>query len=187
MFKISFFFQQCLFDDLQDLPKYAALRKINDFIKRARMAKIHAYIISSLKSDMPKMFGKGKRKKELIKNLPTLLTRVQQEHMVSNSDMPPAENMQAKLALCDFTKFPPLKEKLIQAVDQMLDQDIAELMGIVPQDAEEQPISGGAFSDVKDTISPFGFMKCEVRKMALIPMFNCIFCVFLSRCFLKKK
>ena len=41
---------QCLFDDLQDLPKYAALRKINDFIKRARMAKIHAYIISSLRS-----------------------------------------------------------------------------------------------------------------------------------------
>ena len=150
------------------------------------MAKIHAYIISSLKSDMPKMFGKGKRKKELIKNLPTLLTRVQQEHMVSNSDMPPAENMQAKLALCDFTKFPPLKEKLIQAVDQMLDQDIAELMGIVPQDAEEQPISGGAFSDVKDTISPFGFMKCEVRKIWR-NMFNCIFCVFLSRCFLKKK
>ena len=61
---------QCLFDDLQDLPKYAALRKINDFIKRARMAKIHAYIISSLKADMPKMFGKNKKKKELIKNLP---------------------------------------------------------------------------------------------------------------------
>ncbi len=45
---------QMLFDDLQDLPKYAAVRKINDFIKRARLAKIHAYIISSLKQDMPR-------------------------------------------------------------------------------------------------------------------------------------
>lgn len=152
---------QALFDDLQDLPKYAALRKINDFIKRARMSKIHAYIISSLKNDMPKMFGKSKKKKELIKNLPTLLKRVQEEHMVSPSDIPPAEALQTKLQLCDFTKFPTLKEKLVQNVDEMLDQDIAELMSIVPQDSEDQPISGGAFADVKDTTSPFGYMKCE--------------------------
>ena len=127
------------------------------------MAKIHAYIISSLKADMPKMFGKSKKKKALIKDLPTLLKRVQEEHLVSASDIPPSETLQAKLQGCDFTKFPPLKEKLIQAVDQMLDQDIAELMSIVPQDAEEPAISGGAFSDVKDTISPFGYMKCEVN------------------------
>ena len=111
---------------------------------------------------MPKMFGKGKRKKELIKNLPELLKRVQEEHMVSPSDIPPAENLQEKLANCDFTKFPTLKEKLTEAVDSMLDQDIAELMSIVPQDADEPAITGGAFADVKDTLSPFGFMKCEV-------------------------
>ena len=126
------------------------------------MSKIHAYIISSLKNDMPKMFGKNKKKKELIKNLPALLKRVQEEHMVSPSDIPPAESLQSKLQLCDFTKFPTLKEKLVQNVDEMLDQDIAELMSIVPQDSEDQPISGGAFADVKDTTSPFGFMKCEV-------------------------
>ena len=112
---------------------------------------------------MPKMFGKSKKKKELIKNLPTLLKRVQEEHMVSPSDIPPAEALQTKLQLCDFTKFPTLKEKLVQNVDEMLDQDIAELMSIVPQDSEDQPISGGAFADVKDTTSPFGYMKCEVR------------------------
>ena len=89
---------------------------------------------------MPKMFGKGKRKKELIKNLPELLKRVQEEHMVSPSDIPPAENLQEKLANCDFTKFPTLKEKLTEAVDSMLDQDIAELMSIVPQDADEPAI-----------------------------------------------
>lgn len=112
---------------------------------------------------MPKMFGKSKKKKELIKNLPTLLKRVQEEHMVSPSDIPPAESLQSKLQLCDFTKFPTLKEKLVQNVDEMLDQDIAELMSIVPQDSEDQPISGGAFADVKDTTSPFGYMKCEVN------------------------
>jgi len=40
-------------------------------------------------------------------------------------------------------------------------QDIADLMAIVPEDAEEPGITGGAFVDVKDTISPFGFQRCE--------------------------
>ncbi|XP_059080975.1 EH domain-containing protein 3-like [Tigriopus californicus] len=152
---------QLLFDDLQDLPKYAALRKINDLIKRARMAKIHAYILSSLRKDMPRFFGKGRKKKELIRAMPIMFKRVQEEHMVSASDIPPVELMQEKLAGYDFMKFPHLREKLIQAVDQMLDNDIAELMSIVPQDSEETPISGGAFDDVKDTKSPFGYQKCE--------------------------
>ena len=53
------------------------MRKLNDFIKRARQAKIHAYIIANLKDDMPKLFGKGRKKKELIKNLPALLKKIQ--------------------------------------------------------------------------------------------------------------
>ena len=36
----------------------AALRKLNDLIKRARLAKVHAYIISALRKDMPSVFGK---------------------------------------------------------------------------------------------------------------------------------
>ena len=102
---------QCLFDDLQDLPRYAAMRKLNDFIKRARMAKIHAYIISTLREDMPKLFGKGRKKKELIKNLPQLLKRIQEENMVSTSDMPELTDLQEKLGQADFKKFPPVKQK----------------------------------------------------------------------------
>ena len=43
----------------------------------------------------------------------------------------------------------------------MLDKDISELMGIVPNDFAEPVIRGGAFDDVKDVNSPFGFQKCE--------------------------
>lgn len=46
------------------------------------MAKIHAYIISALKADMPKFFGKGRKKKELIKNLPILFKKIMEEHLV---------------------------------------------------------------------------------------------------------
>ena len=161
---------QCLFDDLQDLPRYAAMRKLNDFIKRARMAKIHAYIIANLREDMPKMFGKGRKKKELIKNLPVLLKKIQEEHMVSSSDMPEVTDLQEKLSQADFLKFPNLKEKLIGQVNHMLDRDIADLMAIVPTDFSEPLIRGGAFDDVKDTISPFGFKKCEGKTC----YFSCI-------------
>ncbi|GMR30435.1 hypothetical protein PMAYCL1PPCAC_00629 [Pristionchus mayeri] len=50
--------QRDLFADLQGLPRDAALRKLNDLIKRARLAKVHAYIIAELDSQMPWMFWK---------------------------------------------------------------------------------------------------------------------------------
>jgi hypothetical protein len=49
---------------------------------------VHAYIISSLKKDMPAVFGKEAKKKELIKNLDALyasLQRVRRQHVNFNS------------------------------------------------------------------------------------------------------
>ena len=43
--------------------------QINEFVKRARAAKIHAYIISHLKKQMPAMMGKAKAQQKLIENL----------------------------------------------------------------------------------------------------------------------
>ena len=38
-------------------------------MKRARAAKIHAYIISHLKKEMPSMMGKAKAQQRLVDNL----------------------------------------------------------------------------------------------------------------------
>lgn len=43
--------------------------QINEFVKRARQAKIHAYIIGQLKKEMPAMIGKVKAQQRLIDNL----------------------------------------------------------------------------------------------------------------------
>ena len=82
---------------------------------------------------MPKFFGKGRKKKELIKSLPTLFKRIQEQHLVSAADIPTVDSMQDKLLNCDFSKFPQMKEKLISTVNAMLDTDIADLVGIIPQ------------------------------------------------------
>lgn len=44
--------QTDLFKDLMLLPKNNAIRKINELVKRSRLAKVHAYIISYLKNEM---------------------------------------------------------------------------------------------------------------------------------------
>lgn len=89
-FFLSFF---VYYRDLQSLPKNAALRKLNDLIKRARLAKVHAYIISELRNEMPSMFGKDSKKKDLIKNLGNVYDRLQREHQISPGDFPGKNNL----------------------------------------------------------------------------------------------
>ncbi|KAJ1427158.1 P-loop containing nucleoside triphosphate hydrolase [Sesbania bispinosa] len=52
--------QNDLLADLVDIPRKACDSRINEFVKRARSAKIHAYIISHLKMEMPALMGKAK-------------------------------------------------------------------------------------------------------------------------------
>jgi hypothetical protein len=53
------------------------------------LAKVHAYIIHALRKDMPAVFGKESKKKELIKNLDQLYGQIQREHQVKiNSNQP---------------------------------------------------------------------------------------------------
>uniref|UniRef100_A0A8C6KAE7 EH-domain containing 3 n=1 Tax=Nothobranchius furzeri TaxID=105023 RepID=A0A8C6KAE7_NOTFU len=149
--------EQDLFKDIQSLPRNAALRKLNDLIKRARLAKVHAYIISSLKKEMPSVFGKENKKKELIASLGDIYKRIEREHMISPGDFPNLKKMQDHLQAQDLTKFQPLKPKLLEAVDDMLASDIASLMVLVRQEETQCPnsvVKGGAFDGTLD--GPFG-------------------------------
>ena len=66
---------------------------------------MQAYIISSLKKDMPAMFGKEAKKKELIKNLDALYAQLQREHKINAGDFPDLEKMKKDLVHLDFAKF----------------------------------------------------------------------------------
>ncbi|XP_045620501.1 EH domain-containing protein 3 isoform X1 [Procambarus clarkii] len=158
--------EQDLFSDLQSLPRNAALRKLNDLIKRARLAKVHAYIISELKKEMPSMFGRENKKKELIKNLGTIYDKIQREHQISPGDFPEIKRMQEQLQHHDFTKFNVMKPRLLEAVDRMLAEDIARLMAMIPveeaaSNKENTVIRGGAFDGVMNDNTVFGFKRGE--------------------------
>ena len=153
---------QDLFKDLQSLPKNAALRKLNDLIKRSRSAKVHAYIIAELKEEMPSMFGKDSKKKELIKNLDKIYEKIQHVHNISPGDFPNIQKMREQLELADFKTFKPMDKKLIEKVDNMLASDVTQLMQMLPKEdykiSMENPVRGGAF---EDEAGPFGIGKAE--------------------------
>ncbi|MEJ1286056.1 hypothetical protein NN561_017060 [Cricetulus griseus] len=140
--------EQDLFRDIQGLPRHAALRKLNDLVKRARLVRVHAYIISYLKKEMPSVFGKENKKKQLILKLPVIFAKIQLEHHISPGDFPDCQKMQELLMAHDFTKFHSLKPKLLEALDEMLTHDIAKLMPLLRQEeleSVEAGVQGGAF------------------------------------------
>lgn len=156
---------QDLFKDLQSLPKNSALRKLNDLIKRARSAKVHAYIISELKEEMPSVFGKDTKKKELIKNLDKIYEKIHRVHGISPGDFPNIQKMRESLELSDFKTFKPLEKKLIERVDIMMANDITQLMQMLPKEEVRTPelatggsVRHGAFDD---EAGPFGIGTVE--------------------------
>ncbi|XP_068172736.1 EH domain-containing protein 2-like isoform X6 [Antennarius striatus] len=141
--------EEDLFADIQNLPRNAALRKLNDLVKRARLVRVHAHIISHLKQEMPSVFRKDNKKKNLIYQLPVIFSKIQLQHNISAGDFPDCAKMQEQLMVHDFTKFKTLKPNLMAALDELLSGDIAKLMPLLRQEeleAVEQPgVQGGAF------------------------------------------
>ncbi|XP_022714431.1 EH domain-containing protein 2-like isoform X1 [Durio zibethinus] len=120
--------QDDLLKDLIDIPRKACDRRINEFVKRARAAKIHAYIISHLKKEMPSMMGKAKAQQRLIDNLEDEFGKVQREFHLPAGDFPSVEHYREVLNNYSIDKFEKLKPKMIQAVDDMLGYEIPELL-----------------------------------------------------------
>ncbi|KAL6546779.1 EH domain-containing protein 1 [Orobanche minor] len=120
--------QDDLLLDLIDIPKKACDRRINEFVKRARAAKIHAYTISHLKKEMPTLMGKAKAQKRLIENLENVFKKVQQEYHLPAGDFPDVEQFREVLGRYNIDEFEKLKPKMIQVVDDMLGFDIPELL-----------------------------------------------------------
>ena len=119
---------------------------------------MHAYIICHLKKEMPAMFGKENKKKELTRDLDKIYAAIQREHQISPGDFPNIERMRNQLQDHDFTKFHVMKPKLLEAVDRMLADDIAKLMNMIPHEESFKKngpvVKGGAFESHNDD-SPF--------------------------------
>ncbi|ORX56965.1 hypothetical protein DM01DRAFT_1334522 [Hesseltinella vesiculosa] len=122
-----------LLRDLKSLRRNAAIRKVNEIVKRARLARVHALIIGHLKKEMPAMFGKKKKSAKLLANLDLEFQKIQQRHHLPPGDFPNAEKFKQNLALYDMDKFKALKEDLLVRVDEALSTDLPRIMQQFPQ------------------------------------------------------
>lgn len=123
-----------LIEDLKSLPKNAALRKVNEFIKRVRMARTHALIIGHLQNEMPMMFGKEDKQQELIDNLADEFNTVRCEYGIPVGDFPNLAKMQDKLRGIgySFRDLPSKSKNKVARLEEALDYNIPTLIAQIP-------------------------------------------------------
>ncbi len=111
---------------------------------------VHAYIISTLRRDMPSFIGKDSKKQQLIQNLHEVYREIERTYHISPGDFPPMSRMKEVLKEQDFAKFHALKPKMIEKVEHMLANDMTNLMQMLPaeeaQSAPDKIVRGGAFA-----------------------------------------
>lgn len=123
-----------LLRDLHSLPRQSAMRKVNELVKRARLARVHAHIIESLRREMPTFFGRSAKQNKLICNLADEFTRVQKLHNLPPGDFPDIEAFQACLRTLNLATFPKLSTRTMAALDEALAVDLPALLAAFPQD-----------------------------------------------------
>ncbi|KAG4072905.1 hypothetical protein HA402_006585 [Bradysia odoriphaga] len=104
------------FRGLENIHKSAAHRQLNKLLERARLAKIHAYIISELYSEMKSVWRKERKKMELCKNLQMIY------------DFPDLKRMQISLQEFDFNKLTALKPELVELFDEKVVCNVNQYM-----------------------------------------------------------
>lgn len=146
-----------LYTALAQLPRGAATRKVNDLIKRARLAKVHAFILKTLRKRMPSMFGKAAEQKKMLESLGQIFKEIATERNLPLGDFPDPSLMKQKLSTMDFSKFSKMDKKKIDILDQMLAQDIPELLRMMPDEAKMVEIA--EIAQIGAAASPFAEMK----------------------------
>ena len=130
-----------LMQDIRSVPLQSPIQKIDELMRRVRLAKAHAYILSELRSSMPALFFKDRKKKELINNLDYIFKSVQVKYNVNEADLPDIMEYRRRLLYWDFNKFPLLDKKLIAAAEKAEASEFTQLMNLLPPEvfAEKTP------------------------------------------------
>eukprot|EP01126_Amoeba_proteus_P000453 TRINITY_DN10129_c0_g1_i2.p1 TRINITY_DN10129_c0_g1~~TRINITY_DN10129_c0_g1_i2.p1 ORF type:complete len:281 (+),score=61.32 TRINITY_DN10129_c0_g1_i2:220-1062(+) len=117
-----------LLSDLLSLPKNSAVRKVNELVKRARLIRAHAHIISHLREQMPFLWGKESKQLELIQTLPAVFQEIERLHKIPAGDFPNVEKMRENLRGMDFSDFEKSDERMFAQINEVLHRDLPRLL-----------------------------------------------------------
>lgn len=146
-----------LLKDLKNLPRQSAMRKVNELVKRARLARVHAFTIEHLRRELPSFFGKASKQAKLIENISEEFVKVQKMYNLPEGDFPEIEHFQESLRQIDLSTFPKLSSRQMANLDEALSIDLPALMSLFPQDYKvfEDGMSKNPFNlDRLSTVNP---------------------------------
>lgn len=143
-----------LLSDLKGLPRHAAIRKVNEFVKRARRAKVHALIMDHLRAQFG-WTGKEKKQKKLLADMAGQFRQVSQKHNVPMGDFPNPSKFADILKNFKIYEFPQLKEKHIHALEQVLAAGVPRLLERVSTLIAQQEAASGVGKNNPFAANPF--------------------------------
>jgi GTPase SAR1 family protein len=118
-----------LVNELINLPKSYAERKVNEVVKRIRIIKVHICILTYLRKQMPRWFGKKRVQEALIENLEQIFDVVRVAHNLSAGDFPDLEDFRKCLfEVEDFSSFMIADKKTLRRLDELVSTYIPNIM-----------------------------------------------------------
>lgn len=119
--------QRELLQHLYEIPTRSCDRKVNEFVKRVRAAKIHILLVGHLRAKMP-MFGKEKAQKKMLEELPEHFRQVQREYHLPPGDFPDVNRFREILSAFNLDNFPKVSKSMVKVIDDVLSVDIPNLV-----------------------------------------------------------
>eukprot|EP00550_Attheya_septentrionalis_P009974 CAMPEP_0198296532 /NCGR_PEP_ID=MMETSP1449-20131203/32941_1 /TAXON_ID=420275 /ORGANISM="Attheya septentrionalis, Strain CCMP2084" /LENGTH=286 /DNA_ID=CAMNT_0043997179 /DNA_START=36 /DNA_END=896 /DNA_ORIENTATION=+ len=110
-----------LMEDLEMLPRLAAVRKVDDMVKRTKKLWVHIVLLDYLRNNTPSMFGKDNRKKAILNNLPTIFREVMKSYELPAGDFPDIKKFRSTIESMDIAKLPKLTSKKMGKGDRFED------------------------------------------------------------------
>lgn len=125
------------------------------------------------------MFGKNKKQEKLLANLDQEFIKIQHKYHLPAGDFPNPEKFRQNLSLYNMDKFKPLKDDIINRVDEALAVDLPRLMSEFPtgnpmlEEQERNPFAGLETYDAQTGATTQDYWTwAAVDRGAYAPVFN---------------
>lgn len=123
--------KEVLMQRLHDLPKACGMRKVNEMVKRIRLATINVCLLGYLRSKMPYLWGYQRAQDRLIEKLPEIFQELRRKYDLSEGDFPNIDEYRTILKLLDFSRFPYTKREVLLSLRNMLTNNIPDIMSYI--------------------------------------------------------
>lgn len=148
--------ESSLLKELVDVPLDNTTRKVNDLVRRGRLARCHALLIDRLaymKGPFYR-FGSRRRVQEIIsdpKSLAEVCAAVAQQHGIPLRDFLPAETLSDKLVEAGDSVLRRVSRRLIEDAEHALEVEIPSLMERVSMEREHMRQAHGSDDELLET------------------------------------